>query len=86
MALQVAIGGTGRWCPPPQGGLLAAGVRSLSAATTMSWDPGHDLGGNADGKVGAQGEGQETDIYLASFLCPAWGWLVLVIRIKSLLP
>lgn len=33
-------------------GWSAAGVRSFSVVTAISWDPGHDLGGGIDGELG----------------------------------
>lgn len=70
--LQVAVRGVGQWCPPLRRGLSAAGVRALSVLTTVSWDPGHDLGGDVDGGDGdAQEEWQETGFYLTSFLYTA---------------
>lgn len=54
--LQVAVQGVGQLCPPLQGGLSVAGVRSLSDLATISWDPGHDLDGDIDGVMGVSKE------------------------------
>lgn len=56
MVLQVSVRGAGQPAPPLQGGLSSAGVRSLSFLTTLSWDPGCDLGGDIDGVMGVPKE------------------------------
>lgn len=52
MVPQVAIPGAGQGAHLHGEGWSATGMRPLSVVTDVSWDPGHDLGGDFDGGPG----------------------------------